>query len=500
LAVGILLVGGSASKAQETPPRQPRPEHDLRTYGVVEIIPGMRRVRIVKDVTYKTADGRALQMDFYYPPGSKPAEVLPTVVFVNGVGDWPGNAKLRTWGQYTSWPRLVAASGLAAVTFDARNGDANAEDVRDAFAYVMERGKAVGIDSSRVAAWSCSANVRAALTLLMPAGAPAVKTAVMYYGGGDPAVVRNDLPVLLVRAGRDRAQQNEQIDRLAAQALAANAPWTVMNLPTAHHAFDVLDNTEESRSAVRKTVAYLHDRLNPPAAARAETPEALVPLAHFFAGEWAEAEAAYTLYSERHPGDADALVLLGNAQVELKKPDAAAVNLKKAIAIEPSIAEAWAMLGRIEADKKNYPAATEALTKAINLQPDDAEAHFQLGKVRLAQQDPAGAISSLERSVSLNPGNGWAWNSLAYAYLAAKQPAKAAESFERVLPFAPKNVTLLYNTACAYALAGNSGKAIELLDRAVTEGYKDKNGLMSDPDLAGVRGDPRFAEIVKKLG
>jgi hypothetical protein len=34
----------------------------------------------------------------------------------------------------------------------------------------------------------------------------------------------------------------------------------------------------------------------------------------------------------------------------------------------------------------------------------------------------------------------------------------------------------------------------------VTEGFKDKNGLMSDPDLTGVRNDPRFAEVVKRLG
>jgi len=169
------------------------------------------------------------------------------------------------------------------------------------------------------------------------------------------------------------------------------------------------------------------------------------------------------------------------------------------LAIEPQIGEAWAMLGRIEADKKSYGPATEALNKALALMPDDGEAHYQLGKVRLAQQDAPGAITSLERAVALVPQNGWAWNSLAYAYLAAKQPAKAASSFERVLPFAPTNPTLLYNTACAHALAGNAAKAIELLDRAVTAGYKDKDGMMSDPDLAGVRSDPRFAEIVKKL-
>ena len=501
LVLAFWLIPAVPAWAQGAAPHQMRPEHDLNNYGVVETVPGMDQIRVGRELTYKTVAGQALQMDVYYPPGSKAASVArPVVVFINGVGDRPGGAKLRTWGQYTSWPRLIAASGMAAITFDARSGDANAEDVRDAFTYVRDNGATLGIDAARIGVWACSANVRAALTRLMQPGDSVAKTAVMYYGAGEFAEPRHDLPVLLVRAGRDRPQQNEQIDRMSAQVLAANAPWTIVNLPNAHHAFDVLDDTDESRIAVRKTVAFLRDRLLPQPAPTRPPSEALGALAHSFAGEWPEAEAAYAQYVAHHPDDADALVFLGNAQVELKKLDDAAVNLKKAIAIDPSIGEAWAMLGRIEADKKNYPAAVESLTKAITLSPDDAEAHFQLGKVRLAQNEIPTAIALLEHAVELSPGNGWAWNSLAFAYLAAKQPAKAAGSFEHVLPYAPTNPALLYNTACAYALAGDAGKAIELLDRAVAGGYKDKAGMMSDPDLATVRSDPRFAEIVKRLG
>src|SRR5262245_53877098 len=105
-----------------------RPEHDLNSYGVVETVPGMDRVR-VQELTYKTIAGNAFQMDLYLPPGAGKGEAVPAVVFINGVGDFPGRAKLRTWGQYTSWPRLVAASGLVAGTFDARGEDAHAEDV-----------------------------------------------------------------------------------------------------------------------------------------------------------------------------------------------------------------------------------------------------------------------------------------------------------------------------------------------------------------------------------
>lgn len=470
-----------------------RPEHDFLGYGVVDAIPGMDQVRVTADVPYKTVGEQVLRMDVYAPPGSSETEARPAVVFVNGVGDRPGFPGVRTWGQYTSWPRLVAASGLVAVTFDARGEDANAEDVRDALAFVAGKGR-------RIAVWACSANVRAALARIAQPGAAAASAAVLYYGSGETALLRPDLPVLLVRAGRDRPEQNAAIDRLATAALAANAPWTVLNVPNGHHAFDVLDDTEESRAAVRATVAFLHAHLDAPAEPPRSPDEARVAAAHLFAGEWPEAEAAYARWVERHPDDADALARLGHAQVELKKPDAASDSLRKALAIDPSIGDAWGMLGRLEADRKAYEAASEALARAIALVPDDPESHFQLGKVKLAQGDAAAAIGSLERSVELFPGNGWAWNSLAYAYLAARQPAKAAASFERVLPHAPRNPTLLYNTACAHALAGNADHAIELLERAVAEGYADKASLKTDPDLAPLRSDPRFAAILKRLG
>jgi tetratricopeptide (TPR) repeat protein len=501
LALTLLMLGALPAWAQSAAQHRVRPEHELNSYGVVETIPGMDAVRVVRDVTYKSVAGFALTMDIYYPPGAaSPTDARPAIVFVNGVGDPPGGPKLRTWGQYTSWPRLIAASGMVGVTFDARSGDANAEDVRDALSYVHEKGKSLGIDASRIGAWACSANVRAALAYVMQPGEKVLRTVALYYGAGEIAEPRADLPVLLVRAGRDRPQQNEQIDRLSAQALAANAPWTVVNLPNAHHAFDVMDDTDESRSGIRRTVAFLSDRLSPAPAPTKPPSEALAALVHYFTGEWAEAEVAYAKYVERHPDDADALVRLATAQVELKKTDEASANLKKAIALDSAIGDAWITLGRLEADKKNYAAARDALTKATTLMPENSEAHFQLGKVQLAEHELPAAVSSLERAVAIAPGNGWAWNSLAHAYLQAKQPAKAAGSFEHVLPYAPKNPGLLYNTACAYALAGDSGKAIELLDRAVTEGYKDKAGLLADPDLAALRADPRFVAIVKRLG
>jgi eukaryotic-like serine/threonine-protein kinase len=67
---------------------------------------------------------------------------------------------------------------------------------------------------------------------------------------------------------------------------------------------------------------------------------------------------------------------------------------------------------------------------------------------------------------------------------------------------------LYFQAACAYALASETrwpsakayrDKAFELLGALVKDGWKDRVALETDPDLAPVRGDKRFADIIGQL-
>jgi transcriptional regulator GlxA family with amidase domain len=57
----------------------------------------------------------------------------------------------------------------------------------------------------------------------------------------------------------------------------------------------------------------------------------------------------------------------------------------------------------------------------------------------------------------------------------------------------------LYNMACAYALKGEADSALHHLREAVDAGFKKRWALEGDPDLASLRGSPRFQELLKKL-
>jgi acetyl esterase/lipase len=69
-------------------------------------------------------------------------------------------------------------------------------------------------------------------------------------------------PLLLVRAGRDEVPGlNTSLDRFVPRAVAANVPLTLVSYPEGPHAFDILDASTGSRSAIRQVLAFLRTHL-----------------------------------------------------------------------------------------------------------------------------------------------------------------------------------------------------------------------------------------------
>jgi len=59
--------------------------------------------------------------------------------------------------------------------------------------------------------------------------------------------------------------------------------------------------------------------------------------------------------------------------------------------------------------------------------------------------------------------------------------------------------TSLYAVASVYALEGEQDEAFEWLDRSVALGNENKPLFENDPNLAGVRGDARFGELMRRI-
>ncbi|HEX6095043.1 MAG TPA: tetratricopeptide repeat protein [Thermoanaerobaculia bacterium] len=142
--------------------------------------------------------------------------------------------------------------------------------------------------------------------------------------------IRLDVPVFFARAGRESTVLNQRIDKLLARAIAANAPWTIVNLGHGVQGFDVFERDAATRDLVSSTIAFAKSVTEPSVskAYLAGAKEAEVAGA-FYRGEWAAAIEGYrALLATRD--DAENRRRLGLALAETRQYAEALPELEKA--------------------------------------------------------------------------------------------------------------------------------------------------------------------------
>lgn len=323
---------------------------------VVLRIDGMDKVDVRKNIPY---DGER-KLDFYRPAG---AATVPLVIFLNGVG----RPDLKEWGQYTSWPRLVAARGMAAISYETSGNDV-APQTDALLRWVQQHAGELKIDPKRIAIWSCSANSRLGTSLL--ASRDDFRAAVFYYGLMETAPKNIVTPVLVARAGLDALPLNTSIDRWVAQAVELDAPVTLITYPEGLHGFEVDNDTPESRQIVQQTLDFLQFHLTTEPTPRKE-PMTLAQLQRLFAEN---RETALTRMKEIRKTHPNAYVL----------QERTLNSLGYALMSEGKLDEAIAILELVAA---TYP--------------DSANAHDSLGDVYEAAGRTADAIREAERTLAL---------------------------------------------------------------------------------------------------
>jgi hypothetical protein len=244
------------------------------------VIPGMDALPVRRNLTYRATSGRALPMDIYYPRDAS----RNVSVVINAFGYPDPDGGIRSFGPFTSWAQLIAASGMAAVLY---GSEEPTEDIHAVLRHVREDADALDIDTAKIGLFSVSGSVAVALATLMRDadlkaaallcgytmdldGGTVVAAMSREYGfanacaGKSPDELPANVPLLFVRAGRDQGPGlNEALDKVVARALARNLPLTLVNHASAAHAFECDEESPTTREIVRQMLAFLAFHLNP---------------------------------------------------------------------------------------------------------------------------------------------------------------------------------------------------------------------------------------------
>jgi dienelactone hydrolase len=209
---------------------------------------------------------RVGELDFYRPEST---HRTAAILFVHG-GPAPADLEVmpRDWPVYQGYATAAAQRGLVGVTLDhrlIRGLDQLAAAADDVEAAVGKLRTDPQVDPTRIALWFFSgAGLLAgewldsrpdwlrcvALTyprLATPPGTDELVSALEVIGK------HQDLPVLLTKVGLEREELAAPVEEFIS---AGGAALDVIDVPTGHHGFDMLDHTDESRAAVTQALDW----------------------------------------------------------------------------------------------------------------------------------------------------------------------------------------------------------------------------------------------------
>ena len=179
--------------------------------------------------------------------------------------------------------------------------------------------------------------------------------------------------------------------------------------------------------------------------------------------------------------------------------DEAVREAQRALELDPLSLAINTQLGVAYYYGRDYDRAADQLRKTIELDPRYPMAHIYLGQCfeQLGELQDA----TLEFQKGLQAGEDpWLSASLIHAYGRSGRRVEAEEALQKLLEDARTKVVSPYFLGMAYAGLGDKEKAFEWLETAYRERVNWMPYLKVDPELDNLRTDPRFADLLRRVG
>jgi serine/threonine protein kinase/Flp pilus assembly protein TadD len=218
--------------------------------------------------------------------------------------------------------------------------------------------------------------------------------------------------------------------------------------------------------------------------------------------ELERAEAASLRALEHAPDLAEAHEARGFVLWLRNRPDEAVAEFETAIRLDPKQFEARYFYARLCFQKGETEKAARLFEEAAGVREDyqarffAAQSYMALGRAAEAEAAYRRAYAVAEDHLTLNPDDPRAATMCAVALCRTGQPEKGLACAEQAVAVDPEDAGVRYNVACLYALEGKVDEAITNLEEAFRHGFGNKEWIVHDPDLEGLRGEPRFQALL----
>jgi len=190
---------------------------------------------------------------------------------------------------------------------------------------------------------------------------------------------------------------------------------------------------------------------------------------------------------------ADLLVSMGHQKEAI-------AEAQRAQELDPLSPNANTWLGQIAFLSRDYTMASQCFRKALDLDANYAEAHAQLGDTYVEGASYKEGEAEFQKALDISGKDPRYLAYLGRGYAASGKRVEAFRALGELKRLRNPRLVQPYNIALIYAALGERDQAFEWLQRSTADGPSALGYLKVDPRLDSLRSDPRFQDLLRRLG
>jgi serine/threonine-protein kinase len=218
--------------------------------------------------------------------------------------------------------------------------------------------------------------------------------------------------------------------------------------------------------------------------------------------EWdfAGAERELAKAVKLNPNSAEAHFVYGSTLPCVGRLDEAIEEMRQALILDPLSTLYCRWVGRYQLFSGDYDATIEQARKTLDMVPDYYQAFLDLGAAHLGKGNAEKALEWYQRAQSLGSSVRSYDAHLVRALAALGQEEEALAILERLEREAKEHYLRAEIVAMGYTAVGDFDHAFACLDEALQARSAGLIYLHVDPSFEPLRSEPRFTELVQKIG
>ncbi len=216
--------------------------------------------------------------------------------------------------------------------------------------------------------------------------------------------------------------------------------------------------------------------------------------------DWSGAEKEFRRAIELNPNYANAHHWYALSLMWMGRLDEALNAIRQARAIDPLSLVINSNLGFILAAAHQYDQGIEQCRKTLEMDPNFAHARYRLGQIYVMKGMNQDAIVELKKAIALSGESPRAIAELGLAYARLGDTSEALKLLAVLKARSGLRYVSPFNIALIYGGLRDNRQALDWLEMASKERAPSLNFLRLSPAFESLHSEPRFAELVRRIG